>query len=440
MPRIKDKFGQGGANLTSGGQGKPSLAEVLDTVTRQVGDPVWATQEEWYIDPENGDDSYDGASEDFPLKTLGEFGARLRDQQINQPTTIWILNDVPATDQPVLRFSIGDYGFVRFRGKSTIVASGTFTSVTDLNIASSQPNEVEDTALSDTWVNLGLIDKRLRITSGARENAQAWLVKDLGSKQARISSWLEDPYPSTPPWSFTGISNVNAQIGDPYVVEELTSILELPLDVWVSSRYTGTGVSATKLFFEDLNIAYSAASNLPRFSALGLNPLAFIGCKLLHSIPGQGGWGQYANCQCAAFHSMNGASLWIRGGYMTFQFDPGPGSYTLFSGSPIAQGIRIRAEGLMAVSGGGLGAFDSSSDGIKVMPQATLSCSDYVFGSGNTEHGIEVAPYGCVVYSAGKKPVITGTAGDSNIGGSTKTWAENPYIETTNNAGIVQDV
>ena len=200
----------------------------------ELGDPTATTQTSWYIDPVGGNDGADGGVS-TPLKTLSELARRWLDQLIDVSVTIHILSDLAATDIARFRFSIGDDGFVLFKGAATEVATGTFTAVTERNPAGNQPNEVTDSGLTDDWGNLGYVEKRIRLTSGSNIGAVAWVAKDLGSKAARTSPWLVDSAVDLEslPWEDEP-ANCEAAVTDDYVVESLPTIKDMGLDVAIS--------------------------------------------------------------------------------------------------------------------------------------------------------------------------------------------------------------
>lgn len=434
MPRISSKFGQGGANLT-GGSGEPSLAEVLDTVTREVGDPVWATQEQWFIDPVGGNDSFDGSTSLRALKSMGELARRLKNQFINQTTTIWVLNDVPRTDAPLFQFHVGEFGFVRFRGQRETLRNGTFTSTTSLDVNNNQAVEVVDSTLTDSWTNLGLLGKRIRITSsGARENAIAWIAKDLGSKQARTSVFLENPWTKIEAGdaNYVPLANPDPQVDDEYVVEELTNIEILQLDIVADS--TWVDAADQRLVFEDLQIARDQKHMNPIRVLTSYFGVVFVGCDLFNVVPISSGPLAYVGCKMVGFQSYGSSWLQLYGGLCIGSLSIPPGSLYHCHGIPMAQGITVTVRGLLHANL--FGIFDSPSHGVSVYGGGCLE-HGRIFGAGNAGYGVKVYSLGGLAYDVSSKPNIVGTSGDALVGGTAKTWAEIPYVDTATNAAIV---
>jgi hypothetical protein len=400
-----------------------------------LSDRYWAQQATWNIDPSSGDDENSGLTFETAVKTLAEFARRILDQEFNQDTTINILGNISETDRPLLRFRIGDNGFVVFRGQRTSILTGTFTSVTDLDKTTDQPAEVVDTAIPTSWAASGTVNKRIRITGGDREGAISWVAKSLASKTARLSGWIADPW-AVNPWNpFVNVAATDVQIGDPYVVESLTTMPDLLLDVIISHLYVGP--SPSKLFFEDL--AFPSDNYRPgHFRIYGKDwSTIFIGCDTGYLSPTNASCVYFVGCRLAIPYEFYSGRVVVRGGIIC-------GHLSIYENQvwDIDLGTILQGQYEVTVRGGQLtgelGVFDTDEDWCIRVQAGGVVRSTYLWGgAGCTGYGIKVYSGGMVVYT--NKPTISGSTGDAMVGGSVKTWAEIPFVNSSNNAIIVAD-
>lgn len=392
------------------------------------------TQTDWYINPVSGNDIRNG-SVTYPLKTLAELAKRLKGFEINQTTVIHILSDIPDTDRPLFEFSIGDLGLVIFRGTPTTISSGTFTSVTDLDQTTDQPATVTDTAIATSWTADGAIEKRIRITSGAREDATGWVAYDLGTKEARIGNWMVDPY-AVEGYNVFGLANVDVQVGDAYVVEELPEFPELRCDITVSSQYVGTGVTPTKLFFESLT--FPTGQYRPScFRVLGKEYCtAFVGCDTGNLSPGNASMAYFIACNLGAPYDFYSGKVVVRGGIVTDHINCYENVlWDVSLGTILQGGFELHVRG--GTFRGELGFFDGDEVAACVIEAGGVVRSTYLWGgTGVTGYGVKVMSGGMVVYD--NKPTVSGSTGEALVGGTVKAWSTIPYVETANMAMIVE--
>jgi len=189
----------------------------------------WQAQGIWSVDPVNGNDEATGygatvtASDLVPLRTVKEWQRRTLGRVLptNTHDILHLLGDVTdPTEATALTRGIppcqsAGGSWFELRGTKSILATGTLTNVTQQS--GNTPAMVEDTSIATSWTASGLISG----TGGARRiekvgsNVRAYLIKDLGSKQARINPAVnitED----TSALSFG--STVAFNIGDAYQV------------------------------------------------------------------------------------------------------------------------------------------------------------------------------------------------------------------------------
>lgn len=440
MPRLPDKWNSGGSHATPG-TGKPSLEDVVRTLTEEVGDPAYTTATAWYIDPINGNDTAEG-SELFPLQTLSELARRWQGQIINVPVTVHIIADLPATDYPRFRFNVGEEGRVLFKGHKTLVATGTLTAVTDRDPASNQQNEVTDTGLADTWTALGYVELLIMTTSGVNSGASAWVAKDLGTSAARVSSWLEDTTVDTAVEWDGKPANVDADVGDEYSLYTLPDINDLDFDVHIVGDW-GAGWASAKVWFEDISIN-AAEDRYIRLRVSGdFYAFHFNRCRIGRVQPGMGASIRYCGCKITQPFFGYQISADIIGGFCTSYACVYPTSSVIFRRSVLVHGGIYVQGGAIELCGNGVGVFETGSyPGIDLISAGVFSYATYpaavVYGDADTGVGVRVRA-GCrFIYPAGNKPTITGTAGDALVGGIAKAWADVPFFDTTNGAALVE--
>ena len=205
------------------------------------------TASDVYIDAINGSDSNDGISSTTALKSHAEFERRVSGRTITPPyntdpigtgdenraLTIHILSSLPSSDPINIRFQMAIDSTLYYTAGTNILqtlATGTITATTPMTPASNVPNQITDSSLPSGFTPY--VGERLRITSGANQNAIAWIAKDLGSKAARISNpctWT--PYDPTqgPTYGSFGqfifdIYPKTLTVGDHYAIEKLFEV------------------------------------------------------------------------------------------------------------------------------------------------------------------------------------------------------------------------
>ena len=220
-------------------------------------DLSWALQPAWFIDPQNtsghASDENDGAAAGRPLATNAELFRRWRKQVLAllQYTVTYVSGAASPSDAADDPFcldvftrpnSVGGPLFLDLFGPApTVVRSGSFTGVTQINAAANQALEVTDAAMAGSWgPNVG---QRARITAGPRAGCVAWVAKDLGGQTARLS-----PFVTTPDEGFNTLIE-QPQIGDAYDVETL-GIVNLAI---LNVQSVGNGAQATDIRIHNID-------------------------------------------------------------------------------------------------------------------------------------------------------------------------------------------
>jgi hypothetical protein len=393
-------------------------------------------QTSWYIST-SGDDGNDGAAAGSALRTHAELMRRIGGGQIDVMVTIHILHNALAAEDCHAVWNVGPNGFVRYRGYViSTLASGTLTAVTDIDKPNNIPFDITDTGLSDTWANLGLINQRIRITSGVREGAIAWSAKDLGAKKARVSEWKVTAYPPT--YDYV---TVNAQVGDPYAVESLPSIKDLRVNV---SLANDEGIGAfSRISFEDLDIA-------PVSNVLTINPVS-VWCdnvegavffnSSISRITSVGGM-RLINCQIGFVDNPRFSLISFIGGLVSFALALGYVSQVSFRGLTVQSSFGVTIDsGLLHINdildSGGVGVFDMSGSAIRVIRGGIVEVSAPVYGSGVGDYTFQVSENSSVVYVNVAELTAVATIDDTRIGGTAKAYGALPFFNATNGSKMV---
>jgi hypothetical protein len=399
------------------------------------------SQANWYIST-SGSNSNDGATSSTALRSHAELMRRIGGGLTDVSVTIHVLDNALANEDCYAVWNIGVNGYVRYLGYVTAtLASGTFTAVTDIDKPNNIPFDITDTNLSDTWANLGLINERIRITSGAREGAIAWLAKDLGAKKARVSEWKVTELPIT-----IYYPTVFPQVGDPYAVESLSAIKSLRLNI-----LSGTGVvsSSGRIVFEDLSISPSELFDDAVSSAAlgGYNTLFLFNCNMGVYWPQSGSASLY-NCRVYWPYFAGPVQGRIAGGLVTWGCGGERGATVVLVGVTYqgSFGIVVNSGAFFSVALGtgadlgGIGCFDMGSSPVRVVGLGRFYAAAPVYGLNNAGYVFQVSESGTAVYETTSHLTAVGASGDTSIGGTPKAYAALPFFNVTNGARMVLQV
>jgi hypothetical protein len=204
--------------------------------------PVWEVQATWIVDPTN---STGFASDDNtgltsvsggPLLTWTECALRLATAEINQATTITVLGDQQAGDNPTFTYVARGLNFVNFVGVPSELFSSTVTGYTAaaFNATAADDCQLADTAVpGGSFTAAGALATGLFVTRTNGTVIYAPVLKDLGGTTCRVGQPINPASVST---------NIGFAVADAYRVIKtpVVSSLVLPMD--------GNSATTMKLF------------------------------------------------------------------------------------------------------------------------------------------------------------------------------------------------
>jgi hypothetical protein len=316
------------------------------------------------------------------------------------------------------------------KGTATTVAlggtAGTITTWRNKTAASNITYGITDTGLpaANSWT--AQVGRRLRNTT---KNTVQWILKDEGSKVARISPpyTFSDAYPVNPySGSFNLTQGANA---DTYVVETLTPLGGIQFVGWEDNSGQIDGNYNARLVVENVSLPFGVVNTpigvnflnseigLPQFQASS-GPANLIGCKFYQTNVYGANIGIFGSTAMGG--GMSGA-----GGSVTLQDVTFQGSGTYFS---LFGAWSVYQSGDVAVFDGG------SSTAVLLIGNGywEIGGASYLYGNGNN-YGVRII--GSSFTWGSQKPVITGTTGDLLIEGNAVTWAQTPYNDRLTGAG-----
>ncbi len=405
-----------------------ALASILEKQAQTV----------WFIDSVNGNDANDGLTAPTAIRTAAELIKRVNGPGIpwflGADTSLTLLNNLPASDPLDLMLWQRQGGMLRIKGTPTASAGFVVGAVTALNRGA-------NTAYDFTCVALGAgqVNKRIRITAGARLGYLQFLGKDMGGGQYRIAPLTfyntTAASPGSVPTSQGAITG-----GDAFVVDTLTTIGLMHIRLVASDNLSAPNLNTVPIIFTDIQYTggfnggvimsgYPDPTNTPIFYGCDIGSALFYGAL----IAGRQAGTTYASASAGPvqyFGSLISGNLSLQAGVMAFlDYD------TLVQGGF----LRFREGGTGRI--GALGVFDSASDGVIVEDGSLRSLVfasgvDALYGAGNAGVGVNRAAGG-PAYTYVAKPTLTGGVNDARVGGTLKAWGAIPFIEPANDAAIV---
>lgn len=176
-----------------------------------------------YVDPINGNDNNRGTAAS-PIQTNVEVTRRFKHTKIVTSALNVVYTSYPPQSDPMrLDINVGQVSptaapFITFTAPAlTTKKSGNVLATVARSRSLNRPNAITGTGLDSTDVDL-----RLRVTSGARVGARAWVAKSTGTNNVRLS---EPCIPDLVNLALTPVVLSSAAGGDPFVIERATGIM-----------------------------------------------------------------------------------------------------------------------------------------------------------------------------------------------------------------------
>lgn len=382
---------------------------LADTEGLPIINTAWALQVTWFIDPVSGNDTNTGIDDTHALKTWTELRRRML--TVGGPsidgTTITIMSSLPSND-PMVTFDCKDSSVgVHVEGITSIVRSGSITSAfVSRNDATNQPNVLTDSAVSSWVSDIGVNSGRiLKMTSGAAQNYYAFVVKNLGSHQARLSTFfIVDDFSEAFPANGDTYSILSLPFIPNYCIENTVGFFYfkfLDMGDASSTQYAiGPGAATFGTQFTYCAIFYVVNEN----SNIFVVNCAIKNCPNLYTGTVQIYAGTIGDIQ-----SLGGGEIETAGEMI---LDNG----TLFQGV----NINIINFGYLRIYDAMF--FDCPSNGTIVVGQGGFARLDKVAGSGSAGWGLNVTNTG-MVWGNLANLTVTGASGDVFFCGNVITWA-----------------
>jgi hypothetical protein len=394
----------------------------------------WIQQAPWFIDPANvtgvASDENDGFTGATPLSSDNE----RRRRWAPEASRLFIVSTVTYMSggftEGLSEYSFSGPSTVLAIGLPTTLRAGTLTAGT-MPLASGTSLPVIEDTVGGSFA--GLINERVRLTTGAGSGGIAWILRDDGGSAATTSAFL------TP----NGIM-VDPAPGDGYVVESLPFISLTKIDGAFA------GMDAIDLQINTIVAEWSVSFWIGEFCKLFGN-LRNSRLDEVHGCFFDADF-QWHSCHidsiltCVLTRNVfnnstariDNESVWLGGalsavGGSDIRFGTGGTTGGAASGHDVP--VSVPGDGALNVG---------FVPGFALLGRLGRVSADggNVWGSTNAGFGIFCNAANQALYrpTPPNPFTITGAAGDTSVGGTTKAYGALPFIEPANGAGIVKFV
>lgn len=382
----------------------------------------------WEIDPTNGDDENTGTTGD-PLRTFAELRRRLYGQNIPATITITLLGNLPANDPIVLtEFQCGPGADISVVGTRTASAGGTIAAATALDRAAGAPTPLTQITSADVvggWA--ANLKRQIRITTpGARLDARAWVVADLGAGVAEVTPFMLIATPQSSPAYVNG--NGAPTPGDTFEFVDLSEVGER-----ATVDLGSGGANVARVAFTDLSfpaaiatLAVGVRSTLVRYNncqvlsavALGTSNVYLQNCRTGRASVSEAG---ILTCRAGIVDTALSTGIvgTFNGGWLLLDQD------VVLTGAVTCNTSFARGDGTVTISNTALKL--AAGSGGRVFDfgvHSVVTLNGIVYGTTNVV-GMRLHANARVTYTAPVVPTANTGAG-ANIdygGGVTQTWA-----------------
>jgi hypothetical protein len=401
----------------------------------ETSSPEWQSVATWTVNTISGDDENAGTAL-APLATMAEIRRRWGQYRplFDHDVTINVTGDVDEI--VILRADVQNGATIFFNAVAPTVE------VAGVTIDTAQPWSYATGANGqDAQVTSGDIVSwaSYRATSGYRlrrvaDDFYGWNLSIVGVDAGigRVSVLGKQVFAPGP----DGLITQPLSAGNVIDIERLQRLAGLTLDVQRTDIVGGTGAIAAVVsgwFLDDDSVPgspYQVMGNTGVVSNTNIAP-AFLFCSILSELVGSGGGISMQNC---AFVGANGLSIRVASGGCGFPY------FLVFRDCDVTLDGTIAANRLTfigcRVTGGSasVGIFESNDDGLTIDIDTTAYIAQ-MYGADSLGVGLNVN--GRCYYAAGTPPKMTGTGGDTLIGGVVVANGALPSITPANNAMVV---
>lgn len=368
--------------------------------------PSWGSQTTWSVAPITGSDENAGTP-GSPLKTLAEFGRRVRSAYVSM--TVTQTESSSENFAHVIEFMTSGLTLM-IQGEPSVAAAGTITTVTDaVTTRGACETGLLTSAEVPSWASH--VGKLVETTNGAQVDSVAAIFADSGGT-AKVSWWAK-------PNGLLASTGTLPSVGDAFRVLSLPTVgsirivamnggayvkyLETGTAFWSYIKCVGTEIcSFIKCYIGAIRHFYGRTNVLTSvLKATGTTTV--IGGQILFS----------GGASLRALTALQGPSAWIFSGFILYGAGLVVGASTGVSEMPVVQSLS---------NGGGraLGVFNAPGDAIRISAGGSFfATTTPVFGKGNVGYGFRVDRGSSAFLSTGIVMSITGTAGDLLLGGVT---------------------
>lgn len=265
----------------------------------------------WYVKATTGSDSGDGSAE-RPLKTAKQWARMVKGSRFSDHLFLNIPEGLPVSDPLQIDDLLpGVAGEIHVIGARTQVATGVLdTAVVAIDRTGSATHQ-QITVTDFDWAPH--VNRMVRITSGARAGATAWVESTPSLGVAIVSGFQQTVYgaPGTTSWST--LTLVTPVVGDPIEVVTLADVAEAP------RVHLGPSTTpSARVTFED--IRFSKATTTVGAGILS-SSCRLIRCDVVNIETGGSSWVIFHNSRVAA--ASCAGRFDIRGGLVTGIVDHG---------------------------------------------------------------------------------------------------------------------
>jgi hypothetical protein len=392
-------------------------------------------QTAWYIDEQNvtgrASDSNDGATIDTPLLTDAERQRRwgISPRLVQLRYDLYYLSDASSV---VLLGRQEGHATMWIHGSATpyqgrtILASGTMTSRVIANEATNTRPSITGGPASANIASDVSPNKRLRLTSGVNTGAIAWAQRDEGGGVASVSQWINPA--AWNPATFGVPPSVNPAGNETYVVEQLTKIDSLSIDITSSSPTAPPYVFLTVEGLYVPNIGTTEGVGIVFLGCAGVTPISesqqmfllgeavLMGCQAIASLV----LAQMSLYACSSWHT------WLpysEGSIYFYQ-------RTISEGAPLYNDVF--AGGMTGIYNAAV--FHSPTYGVRSTTGVIYLAGPF-WGSNNAGPGLDSRARVMIISAEGGSVAALTIAGSSDftVGGKTvaRTWndATGAYTE-----------